>query len=680
MTADQVDKYVYCPENAYLFKLLGFFGALSIILLVHGLTRFFNLSIWYWIIFGPIAFASSYNRFTRFATMMFYPKFNRIKHENLVKAFWQSYEEPSVDVFLPWAGEDTSIFEDTLKGVKKLDYKNIQVYILDDKGSEEVKTLALKYDFNYLSRPNKGEFRKGGNLQYGYDNSSGEFVLVFDADFIPRSDALRETIPYIALKSNIGILQTPQYFEQTKQLHKISKIEFGGGNVVEDFYRIDMPSRDVFGAAMCVGTSAIYRRKAILDTGGTPKVWGTEDVKQGLQITMGGYRVKYLPVVISIGRSPDTYQGYFRQHDRWCTGSIATIFSPYYKHSKLPNLWAHIIYTTNATYYLAEAGHILFSFHLVALLLFHYQSLNLYNSIWFVPFMIIHYILTPLSRITKPKIGTYIAAFSNIYAYFYTLPNIPFKRILPWLPAGVKVSKVQKEYHHTINLGVISSALFILAFIYTLLRNPDILGNYNTYPTLFGGFYSIIWQVVFLFVATKYIKDQEIPILNELKSWKVLHKKTLLHLKNYALPSLVLLLLAVVIYSADIELNDPSSPTVIAINSITNSNNNFRDSSANLASPVNSAEINTTNYNVIGQLETAKLTVTAKQGDSVIKLAREAINEYSKLNDIKLNNDEQNYVAYKLSQNYTNYRIKTGDQLVFEESSIKSELENFRLI
>jgi cellulose synthase (UDP-forming) len=674
LKAEYVDKYVYCPENAYYFKLLGFFGSISIILLVYGLTRFFNLSIWYWVIFGPIALATSFNRFTRFTSMMFYPKFDRVKHENLVRSFWQSYKEPSVDVFLPWAGEDISVFEDTLLGVKNLDYINFKVYVLDDKGSDKIKALTLKYSFNYLSRKNKGEFRKAGNLQHGYDNSNGEFVLVLDADFIPRADALRQTVPYIALKSNIGILQTPQYFEQTKALHDLSKIEFGGGNVVEDFYRIDMPSRDVFGAAMCVGTSALYRRKAILETGGTPKVWGTEDVKQGLQITKAGYRVKYLPVVVSIGRSPDTLQGYYRQHDRWCTGSMATIFGPYYKDSNLTNIWAHVIYLTNGTYYIAEAGHLIFSFHLIALLLFHYESLNIYNSIWFVPFMIIHYILTPLSRITKPEIGTYIAAFSNIYAYFYTLPNIPFKRILPWLPAGVSQSNIQKEYHHIINLGLIISSFFILAFIFTILKNPDILGNYNTYPTLFGGFYSIFWQLVFLFAATKYIKDQEMPLLSEFKGLKVFHKKALLHLKNYALPYLALVLFSTAIYTANLKLNDPSSPTVLAVNSLINPKASSKGSSVALVNPVSTFVLGTTSYNVVAD-ESKNIIATAKVGDSLSSLTHKAILEYSQQKHMEVDKKKLLTIEINLMQAYKDRKIKTGDKLVFEQSKIEELLE-----
>ena len=129
-------------------------------------------------------------------------------------------------------------------------YRNYKVYMLDDVGSSEHQALAEKYHCVYLSRPNKGEYKKAGNLEYGYQHSDGKFVFILDADFIPIADALRDIVPYIATNKDIGILQTPQYFEQTRDLHKASKIEFGGGNIVEDFYRIIMPCRDEFKAAI----------------------------------------------------------------------------------------------------------------------------------------------------------------------------------------------------------------------------------------------------------------------------------------------------------------------------------------------------------------------------------------------------------------------------------------------
>ncbi len=53
------------------------------------------------------------------------------------------------------------------------------------RGGIELENLAKEYGFKYLSRPNKGEMKKAGNLKYGFERSEGEYIVVFDADFAP---------------------------------------------------------------------------------------------------------------------------------------------------------------------------------------------------------------------------------------------------------------------------------------------------------------------------------------------------------------------------------------------------------------------------------------------------------------------------------------------------------------
>ena len=108
--------------------------------------------------------------------------------------------------------------------------------------------------------------KKAGNIKHGYENSSGEFIVIFDADFAPHHDFIRDLLPYTS-DPRTAIVQSPQYFQTDKDVHKRSIIEYGAGQVQEDFYRIIQQSRDTFGAAICVGSNAIYRRSAIEDIG-----------------------------------------------------------------------------------------------------------------------------------------------------------------------------------------------------------------------------------------------------------------------------------------------------------------------------------------------------------------------------------------------------------------------------
>ena len=59
-----------------------------------------------------------------------------------------------------------------------------------------MKNLANEFDFNYIVRPNRPELKKAGNLRYAFSITTGDFIVIFDADFCPREDFLNEVIPY----------------------------------------------------------------------------------------------------------------------------------------------------------------------------------------------------------------------------------------------------------------------------------------------------------------------------------------------------------------------------------------------------------------------------------------------------------------------------------------------------
>ncbi len=181
-----INPFLYAQERSWKYRFIGLLGFSSTILAGIGFVNFLQLSIWYAIIFGPIALIFFFNHALRNFLRILYPNFSKTQHISFVHKFWETHEDPFVAVFLPWCGESLVVYEKTLIGVKNLHYKNINVYILDDKGDLHVKELSDKYEFNYLCRPNKGEYRKSGNLQYAWEHSKGEeFAFVLDADFIP---------------------------------------------------------------------------------------------------------------------------------------------------------------------------------------------------------------------------------------------------------------------------------------------------------------------------------------------------------------------------------------------------------------------------------------------------------------------------------------------------------------
>ena len=135
----------------------------------------------------------------------FSPSFDIDAHEQLIGR-WNPSTSPSIDVFLPTCGENLNMLRDTATYVGALRYPGpMTVYSLDDANRPEVAALAAEYGFTYLSRPNRGWYKKAGNLRYGYERSSGDFIVVFDADFCPRPEFLTELLPYFDAEPDLGI-------------------------------------------------------------------------------------------------------------------------------------------------------------------------------------------------------------------------------------------------------------------------------------------------------------------------------------------------------------------------------------------------------------------------------------------------------------------------------------------
>ena len=114
--------------------------------------------------------------------------------------------------------------------------------------------------------PDRGWMKKAGNLRYAFGQTSGEFILILDADFAPRADLPAELLPYLFADPSLGIVQSPQFFHTDGPM---SWMQRGAGAVQELFYRLVQVSRDRHEGAICVGSCAIYRRTALAVNGGT---------------------------------------------------------------------------------------------------------------------------------------------------------------------------------------------------------------------------------------------------------------------------------------------------------------------------------------------------------------------------------------------------------------------------
>jgi peptidoglycan/LPS O-acetylase OafA/YrhL/cellulose synthase/poly-beta-1,6-N-acetylglucosamine synthase-like glycosyltransferase len=277
-------------------------------------------------------------------------RINRKQHDETVATYAPAVI-PTVDVFLPSAGEDLAVLGNTYSHVAALDWPaDVQVWVLDDSARDEVRQLAEDWGFNYRTRPNRGHLKKAGNLLYGYNQSANDLIVILDADFVPRSDFLRHLVPYFA-DETVGIVQSPQYFDT----RGLSWLQRSAGATQELFYRWVQPSRDKSKAAICVGTCAIYRRAGLEKAGGFAQIGHSEDVHTGVKLMKAGFQLRYIPVIVSKGLCPDDVKSFLNQQYRWCAGSMSLLKDKSFRQSPVISFRQRLCFWSGFLYYISTA-------------------------------------------------------------------------------------------------------------------------------------------------------------------------------------------------------------------------------------------------------------------------------------------------------------------------------------
>jgi cellulose synthase (UDP-forming) len=262
---DDREKYSYIERHVWVLTCCSL---VSFSCLAVSQFRLAQSTVWLWVYLPFLLFTILYY-LVSLSVNAFSRDFDLRAHRRL-RLSWRPAVYPTVDVFLPVCNEPLEVLHNTWTHVARMAqyYPGVVcVYVLDDGDGPEVAAMADDFGFAYGSRPNRGWFKKAGNLMFGFHHSSGEYILILDADFAPRPDLLNELLPYLETDRKIGIVQSPQYF---RLLDQQNWIERGAGAVQELFYRSVQVSRQRRNGAICVGSCAVYRRlsRRSLDLGG----------------------------------------------------------------------------------------------------------------------------------------------------------------------------------------------------------------------------------------------------------------------------------------------------------------------------------------------------------------------------------------------------------------------------
>jgi cellulose synthase (UDP-forming) len=320
--------------------------------------------------------------------------FELTEHEARVKG-WHPRAYPSVDIFLPICGEPIEVLVNTWAGVFDLIEAypgHAHVFVLDDGPSDDAAEVAPTFGFTYVRRPNLREHKKAGNLNYAFHRTTGDHVVIFDADFRPRPDFLAETLPYMDDQA-VGIVQTPQFFRVSAGQ---AWVERAASPTLEVFYRAVQVSRDRFGSALCVGSNAVYRRTALEPCEGFTEIPYAEDSHTGLDMRYYGYQLTYVPVPLAAGICPSTLDAFMRQQYRWCCGATSLVWTNHMWRVAMP--WkARLPYLAGWLWNLTTGLRtLILPLIPITLLVFLPGEIRLRNAILLVPAVITSSVLYPL--------------------------------------------------------------------------------------------------------------------------------------------------------------------------------------------------------------------------------------------------------------------------------------------
>ena len=240
---------------------------------------------------------------------------------------WQASRwRPAVDVLVPTCGEPLPVLERCLVGCTALRYPHTTVWVLDDSGRPEVHALAERHGCRYLNRSQRGG-AKAGNLNAGLAASTGELVVVFDADFVPQQGFLERTIGLLA-DPKTALVQTPQVFFNADPLMRNLAMERWMLPDEDNFYRWIEPVRSAWDAVVCAGTAFVAKRQALEAVGGFNEAALSEDFVTGIALLGSGWRIRYLGEPLSAGLAAETLLDFVRQRQRWAAGTLQSLRLP----------------------------------------------------------------------------------------------------------------------------------------------------------------------------------------------------------------------------------------------------------------------------------------------------------------------------------------------------------------
>jgi cellulose synthase/poly-beta-1,6-N-acetylglucosamine synthase-like glycosyltransferase len=226
-----------------------------------------------------------------------------------------------VDVFVTACGEPLAMVERTLMAAVALEGEH-RTYLLDDGNDLACAQLCERIGAHYLTRSAKTG-AKAGNVNAALPRTSGEVVVIFDIDHVPRPDFLSQTLHHFA-DPRVGFVQVMLTFSNSDE----SWVSRAASEASLDFYNPTSMGMDALHSVTLMGSNALIRRTA-LDMIGGYQFGLAEDLATSLALHAAGWRSIYIARPLAPGLAPASLQAWNTQQLKWARGVFEVLLTAF---------------------------------------------------------------------------------------------------------------------------------------------------------------------------------------------------------------------------------------------------------------------------------------------------------------------------------------------------------------
>jgi cellulose synthase (UDP-forming) len=297
--------------------------------------------------------------------------------------------------------EPEHVLDETLAAIRAMDYRAINLYLLDDSTKPECRIaaqrLADRYGATLRLRADRAGY-KAGALNDVLPDLSEPYVAIVDADQRPVQAWLKDVIPILERDAMLAMVQAPQVYVNTGGLPVATAARFQQAI----FFEYICEGKAYSNAIFCCGSNVVVRRAALLGVEVPYKgrrtffdeSTVTEDFATSLRWHAQGWRTEYVNEPYVLGMGPETVSAYFTQHMRWSMGSMTVglrVLRLLVRHPRMlsPSQWWE--YLLSGLYYFVGCANLVFILAPVAFLLGGIRPLHTESDLYllfFIPYIL----------------------------------------------------------------------------------------------------------------------------------------------------------------------------------------------------------------------------------------------------------------------------------------------------